>query len=150
MGMMADSSRINLVHVIHQDPLKPPSATIPRLRTTMTRKRNLERRLISRSSLPTLVKAGFEFIWARVSMPVNTIIPSTWPLDANTVLAHKVCSKLRASRWVPDSSLMSSLFCAGAAPASPAAALPARTASSWLSKYPLKSYIRSLGAFATT
>jgi len=59
----------------------------------MKMKRNLESLLISKSNFPVLVFAYFEFMFALVSIPVYAIIPSTWPLDANTVLDHKVFSK---------------------------------------------------------
>lgn len=96
--MIAERSKMNLKKFISQLPLNSESATMPKLMSTIKMNKNLESLLISRSNLPILVNAGFEFIYALVSLPVYTIMPKTWPLDASTVFAHSVFSRLRASR----------------------------------------------------
>jgi hypothetical protein len=97
IGIIADKRRMNLKKLITQVPLNSERATMKKLRATINTNKNLDIRLISRSSFPTLVFAGCEFIYERDSLPVKTIIPSTWPLDANTVFAHIVFSRLNDS-----------------------------------------------------
>jgi hypothetical protein len=57
-------------------------------------KSTFERWFISVSKRPILVRGYREFIFARVSLPVNTTMPSKWPA-ARTVFAHAVLSRFR-------------------------------------------------------
>jgi hypothetical protein len=47
---------------MYHTPSNPERATIEKLRKIINRNKNLDNLLISRSSLPTLVRAGLEFI----------------------------------------------------------------------------------------
>jgi hypothetical protein len=67
---------------------------IIRARSTMIKKRTLERWLIYSSNLPILVLGSLEFILDLVSLPVKITIPIIIPA-ASTVLAQAVLSRLR-------------------------------------------------------
>ena len=75
IGIIAERRSTKRKKVISAFPTKPERATIPKLRRIMKMNKNLLKRLISISNFPTLVSGAFEFIYALVSIPVNTIIP---------------------------------------------------------------------------
>ena len=70
IGIIAERSKINLKKFMYHPDWNPSRATIPNDMPAMKKQRNLDRRLISRSSLPTFVVYSDPFISDRVSLPV--------------------------------------------------------------------------------
>jgi len=97
IGMIEQSKSTNLKNINPQFPWNPFKTTIVPAKKSIKINRIFDRKLISSSIKPTLDQGLLLFISAQVSLPVYTTIPIMKPLEASTVFAHKVYSKLKPS-----------------------------------------------------
>ena len=97
MGMIDAKRRTNLKYLKYQVPTKPSQRIINAAMKSIRTNRTLDKKLISASSSPILDRGILEFIYALVSFPVYSTIPSINPGEASTVFAHRVFSRASGS-----------------------------------------------------